>query len=378
MRIALLALHFAEYSGRLALALAARHDVLLVLNSSNARQELTDELRAQLERSVTLRCVELPRLRDPRMLLTNWALLRMLRDFSADVLHMQEVHPAYGGLPLLWFRRRIPVILTIHDPWPHSGGLPRNHWLWRTALWVRARASRYIVHGPWVRGAVQKDVDIEGRADIIPHGILATDAIDCDVSGHEPATFLFFGRVQPYKGLRYLLDAGDILRGRGHAVRLVVAGTGPDLAQHRERIAAADWIELVDRYIGVAEVPRLFRRALGVVLPYTDASQSGVSAMAFALSRPVIATRVGDVPDVVLDGRTGLIVPPRNAPALADAMEKLLLDRGLRDALAAGAGQFAKEKLSWPRIADLSTDTYLRALAGRPLRAAGRPVHEPR
>src|SRR5688572_11305428 len=93
VRIALLALHFAEYSGRLALALAARHDVLLVLNSSNARDELTDDLRAQLERSLTLRCVELPRLRNPRLLLTNWATVRMLRDFAPDVLHMQEVHP---------------------------------------------------------------------------------------------------------------------------------------------------------------------------------------------------------------------------------------------------------------------------------------------
>jgi glycosyltransferase involved in cell wall biosynthesis len=379
VRIAFLALHFAEYSGRLALALAARHDVMLVLNSRNARDELTDDLRAQLERSLTLRYVELPRLRNPRLLLSNWATVRMLRDFSPDVLHMQEVHPAHAGLPLLWFRRRIPVVMTIHDSAPHSGGLPKDHWLWRIVLWFRAKASRYIIHGPRVQAEVHEmDRRIEGRSDIIPHGTLGHDQIDEDTSGCEPRTFLFFGRIHPYKGLSYLLDAGDILRSRGHAFRLVVAGTGPELARHRERIAAASWVELIDRYIAVGEVPGLFRRALGVVLPYTDASQSGVSAMAFALSRPVIATRVGDVPDVVIDGQTGLLVPPRDGGALADAMEKLLLDRRLRDALAAGASRFAKEKLSWARIAELTCDTYLRALAAHSPRGAVRPLHEPR
>lgn len=379
VRIALLALHFAEYSARLALALAHRHDILLVLNSRNAREELTDELRAQLERLVTLRCVDLPRLRDPRIALSNVANVRMLRDFSPDVLHMQEVHPAHAGWALLCFRKQIPVIMTVHDPWPHSGGLPRDHWLWKTVLWFRSRASRYIVHGTQVQAEVHEvDPSTIGRTDIIPHGTLGHDGVDEDVAGCEPGTFLFFGRVQPYKGLSYLLDACDILRGRGRSFRLVVAGTGSDLARHRERIAAAGSIELIDRYIAVGEVPGLFRRALGVVLPYTDASQSGVSAMAFALSRPVIATRVGDVPESVIDGQTGLLVPPRDAPALADAMEKMLLERSLRDALAAGAARFAKEKLAWPRIAELTCDTYLRALAAHSARRVGRPLHEPR
>jgi glycosyltransferase involved in cell wall biosynthesis len=379
VRIALLALHFAEYSARLALALADRHDILLVLNSRNARDELTDGLRAQIERSVTVRCVELLRLRDPRIAMSNVALVRMLRDFSPDVLHMQEVHPAHAGWALLCFRKQIPVIMTVHDPWPHSGGLSRDHWIWKTVLWFRRRASRYIVHGPQVQAEVHEvDPRMAGRTDIIPHGTLGHDGVDEDVSGCEPATFLFFGRVQPYKGLSYLLDACDMLRRRGRTFRLVIAGTGPDLARHRDRIAAAGSIELIDRYIGVEEVPGLFRRALGVVLPYTDASQSGVSAMAFALARPVIATRVGDVPDVVVDGQTGLLVPPRDGAALADAMERMLLERGLRDTLAAGAARFAKEKLAWPRIAELTCDTYLRALAAHATRGVGRPLHEPR
>ena len=379
MRIALLSLHFAEYSARLAVALSAHHDVLLVLCAENARHELTDELRAQLARSVVVRTIELPRMRDPRLVFSSWTIIRMLQDFGPDVLHLQEVHPARSGAVQLWFRRRIPIVLTIHDPWPHSGGLPRDHWLWKTVLWFRRKASRYIVHGPQVETEVlEMDSGLAGRTDIVPHGTLGLADVDGDPAC-EPGTFLFFGRIQPYKGLGFLLDACEILRKRGRQFRLVVAGTGPDLARHRDRIAAADWVELMDRYISVSEVPGLFRRALGVVLPYTDASQSGVTAMAFALARPVIATRVGDVPEVVIDGQTGLLVPPCDAQALAGAMERLLVERGLRDALAAGAARFAAEKLSWPRLAELTCDTYRRALgAYTPRGVAKAPLHEPR
>ena len=95
------------------------------------------------------------------------------------------------------------------------------------------------------------------------------------------------------------------------------------------------------------------------------ATQSGVSAMAFAYSRPVIATDVGDLPEVVIDGRTGLTVPPRDGESLADAMEKMLLERRLRDSLALNATRFAQENLSWPVIARSTSETYLRAVKGR-------------
>jgi glycosyltransferase involved in cell wall biosynthesis len=363
VRIALLALHFAEYASRLALALSAKHEVLLVLGSGNAQNELPDDLRAQLSQTVTVRYLELPRLRNPRVLGTILSINRILRSFSPEILHVQEFHPGYAGLAILSFRRHLPVVLTVHDHVPHSGVFSKDNWRWKVVQWFRWKASRVIVHGPRMQAELEKLTGgVAGRIDVIPHGILGRAGIDDDISGYEPGTFLFFGRIQAYKGLRYLLDAGDILHGRGHIFRLVVAGTGSDLEHYRTRIASTAWVELIDRYISAAEVPDLFRRAMGVVLPYTDATQSGVSAMAFAFARPVIATSVGDVPDVVIDGQTGLIVPPRDGKALADAMEKLLVDRRLRDSLATGAARSAKEKLSWRRIAEVTYGAYCRAI----------------
>jgi glycosyltransferase involved in cell wall biosynthesis len=363
VRIALLALHFAEYASRLALALSASHEVLLVLRTSNAGHELSDDLRAELARSVSVRFIELSRLRSPRTLVVHAEINRMVRDFSPDVLHLHEIHPAWTGWTILSFRRRIPLVITVHDHVPHSGGKSRDTWHWKAVQWVRRGAHRLIVHGPRIQGELHEvNGGITGRTDVIHHGILGRSGVEEDISSYEPGTFLFFGRILAYKGLRYLLDAGELLHERGHAFRLIVAGTGKDLELHRRRIEQAAWVELIDRYIPVSEVPALFRRAMSVVLPYTDATQSGVSAMAFGFSRPVIATPVGDVPEVVIDGQTGLITPPRDGNALADAMEKLLVDRALRESLASGAGRFARENLTWPRIAESTCDTYRRAM----------------
>jgi glycosyltransferase involved in cell wall biosynthesis len=373
VRIALLALHFAEYASRLALAISAKHEVLLVLRSSNAQSELTDDLRALLDQKITVRCLEPRRMRDPRILGTSLLINRILGDFAPDLLHIQENHPLLGGWTFLSYRRRIPVVLTVHDPVPHSGRLSKHGWKWKIVTWFRRKASRVIVHGPRMQSDLAElDACITGRIDVIPHGVLGRAEIDDDISGCEPGTFLLFGRIESYKGLRYFLDAGDILHSRGHTFRLIVTGTGADLENHRNRIGSALWVELIDRYIPPAEVPDLFRRAMAVVLPYTDATQSGVSAMAFGCSRPVIATDVGDVPAVVVDGQTGLIVPPRDGNSLADAMEKLLVDRGLRDTLATGAARFTKEHLSWPRIAEATCDTYQRAMISHRLNGISR------
>lgn len=366
MRIALLALHFTEYASRLALALSAKHEVLLVLRSGNAQNDLPDDLRALLYQTVTVRSLEIPRLRDPRLLGTLFSINRILRDFSPEILHVQEQHPAYTGWAILSFRRHLPVVLTVHDPIPHSGELSEDDWRWKVLQWFRPKATRVIVHGPRMQAQLEEhNGRVAGRTDVIPHGVLGRASIDDDISLFEPGTFLFFGRIQAYKGLGYFLDAGDVLHGRGHDFRLVVAGTGSDLEPYRKRIASTAWVELIEGYISPAELPDLFRRAMALVLPYTDATQSGVTPMAFAFARPVIATDVGGLPDVVIDGQTGLLVPARDEIALADAMEKLLLDRQLRDSLAMGAARFAKEKLSWPRIADMTYGTYRRAINSR-------------
>jgi glycosyltransferase involved in cell wall biosynthesis/SAM-dependent methyltransferase len=137
---------------------------------------------------------------------------------------------------------------------------------------------------------------------------------------------LFFGFVRPYKGLRYLIEAlPEVLK--RNQVTLVVAGEfWKNKADHERLIRDMNLegnVRLVDRYIPNEEVGTYFAACDTVVLPYVGASQSGIIQLAYEFGRPVIATTAGGLPDVVEDGKTGYLVPPRDSRALADAIVKM-------------------------------------------------------
>ncbi|HYE78730.1 MAG TPA: glycosyltransferase, partial [bacterium] len=114
--------------------------------------------------------------------------------------------------------------------------------------------------------------------------------------------------------------------------RLLVAGKfWEDAASYRKRAAelgVADSIEITDRYIPNDEVGDWFAQADVVVLPYRSATQSGIVQIAYGFDLPVIVTRVGGLPEVVEEGGTGLIVPPEDPAALAEAIIRFFREGG--------------------------------------------------
>ena len=100
---------------------------------------------------------------------------------------------------------------------------------------------------------------------------------------------------------------------------------------------SAGCFEILDRYIPPEEISELFLESFAVILPYLDGTQSGVAAMALGFGRPVVATAVGSIPELVRNEENGLLVPPSDAVALTEAIERLLTDKDLWEQLAAGA-----------------------------------------
>jgi glycosyltransferase involved in cell wall biosynthesis len=184
---------------------------------------------------------------------------------------------------------------------------------------------------------------------------------------------LCFGTITAYKGVDTLLQAWPAVLERVPDARLTIAGSfsaDVDAAELRARVARLAGVELDARYVPLAEVSQLFARSRCVVLPYKRSSQSGVAHLAHTLHRPVVATRVGDIPEVVRDGESGLLVEPDDPSGLADALVRLLTDADLAARLgAAGAGALARGA-SWDQVADL----VRQGLPARPVtaRAAGR------
>jgi len=164
---------------------------------------------------------------------------------------------------------------------------------------------------------------------------------------------VFFGYIRRYKGLDVLLQAWPRVRAQ-RPVTLVVGGEFyEDAAPYRALAAAAGGepvVKLLDRYLPDDEVEALFKAADVLVLPYRSATQSGVSHVAYAMGVPVILTDVGGLGETVEAESTGLVVPPEDPAALAQAVVRFFAE-GLGPRLRAGV-EAMRRTHSWEALAE--------------------------
>ncbi len=149
-----------------------------------------------------------------------------------------------------------------------------------------------------------------------------------------PIKLLFMGRIFPYKGLELLIGAAECLAAKGIAVELGVFGEG-DISAYSQRLKALN-AEVVNRWLSDQEIDQAMTRYHVMVLPYVEASQSGVAGLAQGIGMPIVATPVGGLVEQVDHGRTGLVAERADAAALADTLEHLNADRQLLSRLADG------------------------------------------
>jgi starch synthase len=348
-RVALVALHWAQYSVSLALALAESREVLLVLYRDNADAELGTAWPNRIKESgLALLVLERPKsalavIRNTRRLVSA------IKRFGPEVIHYQETlrDELILGLPFL---SATPTVLTVHDPIFHSGVDTHQLRFSRIRLYrplLRAAADIAITHGRVLADDLVKEYPrFKGRVRSVPHGPYALgDSNDTVRPGD--CRLLFFGRIHEYKGLRYFVEAVIALRSKGYPVTGVVAGQGSDMERHRKRMVEAGCFEILDRFISAEEVRALFLSSLVIVLSHTEATQSGVAAMALGCGRPVVASAVGSIPELVRNGVNGLLVPPSDPVALTNAIELVITDDELWRTLAVGAAKLRDGEFSW-------------------------------
>jgi glycosyltransferase involved in cell wall biosynthesis len=176
---------------------------------------------------------------------------------------------------------------------------------------------------------------------------------------------LFFGRIWEYKGLEYLIRAEPLISEQVPDVEIVIAGEGEDFQRYRELMARPDTFRVHNAWISNEQRAEFFNEAAVVVLPYVEATQSGVVPIAYAHGKPVVATRVGSLPECVDDGRTGLLVPPRDEHALAKALIRLLQDDELRREMGSAGRRKLNEECSDEIVAAKHLEAYRRAVQAR-------------
>ncbi|MCH7620192.1 MAG: glycosyltransferase [Candidatus Marinimicrobia bacterium] len=142
-------------------------------------------------------------------------------------------------------------------------------------------------------------------------------------NGESPARILFFGYVRKYKGLIHLLEAMPEILQKMNLI-LTIAGEFYDekipYLELIDKLGISKNVKVIDRYIPNEEVSSYFENTDLVVIPYTNATQSGIVQISYNFGVPVVVTRVGGLPEVVWDGETGYIVEPGSSSAVADAV----------------------------------------------------------
>ncbi len=352
MHVVLLDFNFFEYTASLANALAKIADVSLLVPYGFRAVE------AALSPAVRLHYFAKPRLRSPANLRMTAHLWRTLDRLRPDVVHLLAVNPWFN-LSLL--ARRPPcLVTTIHDPVMHLGDRSqRNIPQWVRDIPVR-RSHRLILHGEALKRLLLARHPLPSRrVATLPIGEMSIYRHwDPRPWPERRGRVLFFGRIWPYKGLDYLIRAEPAVSAACPDAHFVIAGRGESLARYRRMMVHPERFEVRDEYIPRADVPRLFQEAALVALPYVEASQSAVVPLAYAFGKPVVASAVGGLPEMVEDGQDGLLVPPRDSDRLAAAIVALLRDDERRRRMQAHIRRKVAGELSWDSIARSTLRVY--------------------
>jgi len=356
MKIAFVSYSFTEYSVRHVNEMVDEHEVLLLLPANQM-----DGAERWLDPRVQYVGFQRPRYRQPwQQLRVIRQILRSIHQFQPDVIHYQNGH-LFFNLALPWLKK-YPMVITIHDPRQHLGdqeSLKTPQWLMDFGF---RHADQVIVHGNDLVGVVQNEIGFRReQIHVIPH-IAIGERVERPADLETELRLLFFGRIWEYKGLDYLIRAQPLVSAQFPQAKFVIGGTGEDFERYRRMMVNPECFEVHNDWISDEQRSQMFAEASVVVLPYVEASQSGVIPLAYTHGKPVIATTVGGLPDMVEHGETGLLVPPRDIESLAEAIIRLLGDRAERQRM----GTLGREKLGRECapsvVAEQTVAVYRRAL----------------
>jgi glycosyltransferase involved in cell wall biosynthesis len=276
-------------------------------------------------------------------------LKKHITDFKPDVLYYPMIHiwtPIINGLI-----KKIPKIVTLHDPKPHKG--EENIILKNISNISIKQADRVVILSNVFKDTVINLGISPDKIDIIPHGEFSYYVRKSpNVKKEFKNTILFFGRISEYKGIEVLLRAFKIIKQEILDAKLLIVGSG-DITKYKELITPLKDVEAVNRWVRDDEVGVFFSKADFLVVPYIDASQSGVIPIAYGFSMPVVASRIGGIPEQVDDGKTGFLVTPGNEHELAEKCIKLLKNPDLIKEMGQNAYKKAHGEMSWERASDL-------------------------
>ncbi len=334
------------------------HNESLFINFSRLYPDILFPGRTQLDVSSKKIDLETERLIDS-VRPSSWKrAARRICEWGADVVLFHWWHPFFGPA----FRsiaqhlgQNVTKVAICHNVVPHEKGA-----LWRSAVrFGLNRMDGYIVHGKSETHVLDRLFPDKPALTAFHPIYDVFEGMDISQSDTRKQLgldknsdyILYFGLIRPYKGVEVLLEACRYIKDIS-TIKVLIVGeiySGGENIRTLINQLPTGQVRLVDQYIPNEEVTLWFRAADIVVLPYISATQSGVVPIAYQCNRPVIVTRVGGLPDVVQDGKSGYLVEPGDPVELAEAIRRHFIEFNKPD-MTAGIGRMV-QRLSWSTYA---------------------------
>lgn len=266
-------------------------------------------------------------------------LLHFIRHTDSKVYHIQWLRFYFIDgilLPTLLKLMGKIVIYTVHDVLPHSQETPKMR---RFFKHIYRKMDHLVVHTGYIKLRLQNEFKIpENKISVVRHGVYSLQLSE-DLTKEscrkamelkeKDIVLLFFGYITQYKGLPLLIEAFNTLKPKHSNLKLLVAGkVSKDYQDSFEQIKAgisSNDIQITTKYLEDTEVEQHYKAADIVVLPYLEASQSGVMFISYAYGKPVIAPNFGGFPYDIELGKTGLLFEKQNTTDLAAQIEKAIV-----------------------------------------------------
>lgn len=220
-----------------------------------------------------------------------------IKQANPDIIHFISAHPLNILLALIFMSRK--KIFTLHDVEPHPGE-KISTFVKIYNFMVKLLADTIVVHSKMARCQLGR---YEYKGKVLPLCGIKTDVKE--VGGDY---VLFYGRIKPYKGLDLFIKAAEYVIERNSQIKFVIAGAG-NIDSYMPLIKNKENFVIMNEYISNLKTDKLFRLCRFLVLPYYSATQSGIIPVAYSYNKPVIATSVGAIPEMV-DDKVGFLVEP--------------------------------------------------------------------
>jgi len=295
--------------------------------------------------------------------------IKLIDSTKPDIIHFPELYPQSSIFAFLYrIHKKYPIVSTLHATFEFifkdcPYGIISVISRFTKSL---VKSDKIIVHTEQDKNTLIKRGVNPTKIAVIPHGVysLFKKYKNGNDAWSQENCILFFGYIGGNKGVEYLIKAVPIVSQVIPDIKVIIAGEG-NFSKYSKLIEDHSKFEIYNEFIPNKKVPELFQRAKVVVLPYTyHRGHSGVLNIAFAFGKPAIVTNVGSLPEMVEYGKSGLIVPPKDPEALAEAIIKLLEDDELRKKMSRNALKRAEE-LSWDNIAKMHIKVYEEVLNER-------------